>query len=109
MTAIPTPLKMMGAPGSPYTRKMRSLLRYRNIPYRLVYQGSEEHRSLPQPRVSLLPTFYLPNEAGEEVAVTDSPVDDERFHLGGERYYFGGGRSVRGVSWRSTDVGEVGR
>ena len=27
--ALSTPLQMMGAPGSPYTRKMLSVLRYR--------------------------------------------------------------------------------
>ena len=27
--------ELMGAPGSPYTRKMLGLMRYRHIPYRL--------------------------------------------------------------------------
>jgi glutathione S-transferase len=69
---LPTPLVMMGAPGSPYTRKMRSVLRCRRIPYRFVLQHSPEAAGLPAPKVPLLPTFYLPNEAGETVAVTDS-------------------------------------
>jgi glutathione S-transferase len=76
---LPTPLVMMGAPGSPYTRKMRAVLRYRCIPYRFVLQHSPEAAGLPAPKVPLLPTFYLPNEAGETVAVTDSTPLIRRF------------------------------
>ena len=77
--AIPTPLVLRGAPGSPYTRKMRSLLRYRRIPYHLIVQGSREDRDLPAARVPLLPTFFLPDEDGNEVAVTDSTPLIRRF------------------------------
>ncbi|MGH0033652.1 MAG: glutathione S-transferase N-terminal domain-containing protein [Myxococcota bacterium] len=77
MTA--TPLVMMGAPGSPYTRKMRAVLRYRRIPYRMILNFSEEQAARPRPRVPLLPTFYLPDENGEEVAVTDSTPLIRRF------------------------------
>lgn len=73
------PLRMMGAPGSPYTRKMRALLRYRRIPYQLIYQGSPEAQGLPLPRVPLLPTFFLTDENGKEVAVTDSTPLIRRF------------------------------
>ena len=54
------PLLLKGAPGSPYTRKMLAYMRYRHIPYRLMIgdQGDQEGRALPQPKVSLLPTFY---------------------------------------------------
>ncbi|MDG2335672.1 MAG: glutathione S-transferase [Myxococcota bacterium] len=76
---LETPLVMMGAPGSPYTRKMRSLMRYRHIPYRMVLQNSPEAAALPQPKVPLLPTFYLPDAQGQIVATTDSTPLIRRF------------------------------
>ncbi len=66
------PIALAGAPGSPYTRKMLAVLRYRRIPYRYMIAGSPALASLPQAKVPLLPTFYLPDEAGELQAVTDS-------------------------------------
>jgi glutathione S-transferase len=78
--------ELMGAPGSPYTRKMLAVMRFRNIPYRLERQsrmlmGAENHhfKSRAQPKVSLLPTFYFEDEQGEEVAVTDSSPLIRRF------------------------------
>jgi glutathione S-transferase len=65
-------IALMGAPGSPYTRKMLALLRYRRIPYRFLLNGSAAVAAMPQPKVGLLPTFYLPNAAGELEAVVDS-------------------------------------
>lgn len=79
MATTPTPLLLMGAPGSPYTRKMRAVLRYRHIPYQVILQGSARHAELPRPKVELLPTFYLPNDAGETEAVTDSTPLIRRF------------------------------
>jgi glutathione S-transferase len=76
---LKTPLTMMGAPGSPYSRKMRAVLRYRRIPYRFIQQHSKEATKLPPARVPLLPTFFLPNDAGEIVAVTDSTPLIRRF------------------------------
>jgi glutathione S-transferase len=62
---------LSGVPGSPYTRKMLALLRYRRIPYKLIL-GSRDLKGLPQAKVSLLPTFYFPDTAGQLQAVTDS-------------------------------------
>lgn len=65
-------IALKGAPGSPYTRKMLALLRYRQIPYRLIVSATAEDDRLPQPKVQLLPTFYLPDATGELQAVVDS-------------------------------------
>jgi len=78
-TALQTPLTMMGAPGSPYTRKMRGLLRYRRIPYVFIQQNSRQAAALPKAKVPLLPTFYLPDASGEVVATTDSTPLIRRF------------------------------
>ena len=76
---LETPLTMMGAPGSPYTRKMRALMRYRHIAYRMVIQNSPEQQTLPVAKVPLLPTFYLPDAQGQIVPTTDSTPLIRRF------------------------------
>ena len=71
MSASESLVTLSGVPGSPYTRKMLALLRYRRIPYKLIL-GSRDLKGLPQAKVSLLPTFYFPDPAGQLQAVTDS-------------------------------------
>jgi glutathione S-transferase len=80
MTHAPhPPLRLRGAPGSPYTRKMLALLRYRRIPYHFVVRGSREDRGLPEPKVPLLPTFFLPGPDGRLEAAVDSTPLIRRF------------------------------
>jgi len=77
-----TPLRIVGAPGSPYSRKLRALLRYRRIPHAWVQAGSTAARELPRPRVELLPQLVYP---GASEALTDSsPLIRrlEREHVG---------------------------
>ena len=63
--ALPTPLRLKGAPGSPYTRKMLAYMRYRHIPYEFLAGDQLDKLDLPRPKVELLPTFYLPDENGK--------------------------------------------
>lgn len=74
-----TAVQFKGAPGSPYTRKMLALLRYRRIPYRFLIGGQAEALGLPKPKVELLPTFYLPDGQGGIEAVVDSTPLIRRF------------------------------
>lgn len=79
------PILLSGAPGSPYTRKMLAVLRYRGLPYRFLLGGHGGHPDLPRPKVELLPTFYLPGASGALEAVVDStPIIRrlEREHAG---------------------------
>jgi len=65
-------LPVRGSPGSPYTRKMLALLRYRRIPYRYIQGNTEGKHDLPKPKVGLIPVFYFKDEGGELVAEVDS-------------------------------------
>jgi glutathione S-transferase len=65
-------LEMVGAVGSPYSRKLRAVLRYRRIPHAWIHQGSVEAAGLPRPRVQLLPQLILDDGHGNAVARTDT-------------------------------------
>ena len=73
------PIDLMGAPGSPYTRKMLSLMRYREIPFRVHWTTGEVPEGFPKHKVRLLPTYFLPGKDGELEAVTDSTPLIRRF------------------------------
>ena len=70
------PIAIRGAPGSPYTRKMLAVLRYRRIPYRFLVGlwTKDEVDSLPSPKVDLLPTFYFETDDGVEAVVDSTPI-----------------------------------
>jgi len=65
-------ITLKGVPGSPYTRKMLALLRYRRLPYRLLLGDRDVHNGMPAPKVRLLPIFYFEGDNGEMEAVVDS-------------------------------------
>ena len=59
-----TPLTVVGAPGSPYTRKLRAAMRYRQIPHRFVIRNSKSDHDIPDVPVALIPVLVVPGEAG---------------------------------------------
>lgn len=89
------PIKLQGVPGSPYTKKLLAVLRYRNLPYRFIINtplgtdapGNGDGRSrLPLPKVPLMPTVYLNDAAGAIEAVVDTtPIIRRLENLEAER------------------------
>ena len=59
------PFKVLGAPGSPYSRKLRSVLRYRRIPFTWANRNSKQDVNTPSLPVNLLPVMILPGENGD--------------------------------------------
>ncbi|MDE0659707.1 MAG: glutathione S-transferase family protein [Gammaproteobacteria bacterium] len=68
------PIALRGAPGSPYTRKMLAVLRFRRIPYRFLVGLWARDDGLPRPKVDLLPTFYFDSDEGVEAVVDSTPI-----------------------------------
>ena len=81
---IPQPVELIGSPGSPYTRKMVSLLRYRRIPHQTVWADPAtelKRRGIEVPRLVFLPTFIYSDDAGNAVPRSDStPIIRELEH-----------------------------
>ncbi len=73
------PLTIVGAHGSPYSRKMRAALRYRRIPHRWLVRGSKEDRGIPQAPVALIPVLVFPAQGTEpDEAMIDSTFQMRR-------------------------------
>ena len=69
------PVELLGAPGSPYTRKMIALLRYRHIPYRILWGSHvQPPAGYPAPKVKLLPTVYFGEGEAREAMVDSTPI-----------------------------------
>lgn len=67
------PLKIRGALGSPYSLKMRAVMRYRHIPFKWVPQGSKWDDLPPFP---LIPVIAFPDESGNhgDAQMDSSPL-----------------------------------
>ncbi len=81
------PLKLVGGHGSPYSRKMRAVLRYRRIPFRWIHRGSAQDVGIPEVPVALIPVLVFPGAGGaDDEAMVDSTPQIRRLEaLYGER------------------------
>ena len=68
------PITIGGAFSSPYSMKMRAVLRYRRIPFRWVLRGSQWD-DLPEVPVKIIPVLAFPDDDGNhgETMVDSSP------------------------------------
>lgn len=67
-----SPLTIIGNEGSPYSRKMRAVLRYRNIPHRWVVGQGPEYVAPPKVPVEMIPVLVWHDASG---AMVESMVD----------------------------------
>jgi glutathione S-transferase len=74
---MPAPLKLVGGFGSPYSRKMRAVLRYRRIPFRWIMRGSAADVGIPPVPVALIPVIVFPGENG----AADEAMIDSTFQI----------------------------
>lgn len=73
------PLKLVGGYGSPYSRKMRAVLRYRRIEFRWIMRGSAADVGIPPVPVALIPVLVFPGENGApDEAMIDSTFQIKR-------------------------------
>jgi glutathione S-transferase len=87
MTGLP--IVLAGQYGSPYTLKMRGVLRYRHIPFRWTLRGSKWD-DLPDPPIAIIPVIAYPNDDG--IGYRDVTVDSSPQIVRLEREY--AGRSI---------------
>jgi glutathione S-transferase len=73
-----TTIKLIGAPQSPYSRKMRSALRYKRIPFQWVRTGTPEAAGHPKTKIpGMIPVLWLSHENKEQ----DTAMLDSTFQL----------------------------
>lgn len=69
-----TPYKLVGAYASPYSRKMRAVLRYRRLPFRWISRGGRDDVDIPAVPVALIPVLVTP-APGSDTAGATSMID----------------------------------
>lgn len=69
-----TTIKLIGAPQSPYSRKMRSALRYKRIPFQWIRTGTPEAQGHPKTKIpGMIPILWFSEQdPSQDIAMLDS-------------------------------------
>ena len=104
-----TPIKLIGNPASPYTRKMIAYLRYKRIPHHVIWGDVSDvlkPMNIDPPKPILLPVFLLPRD-GKLSAVTDStPLIEEFENSYPYRSVYPEDQSLRFINYVLEDFGD---
>ena len=71
------PVRLVGATASPYTQKMVALLRYRRIPYAVIWGEIAtvcDELGIPAPKPALMPTFFVETDEGTQAVCDSTPI-----------------------------------
>lgn len=74
--------RLIGANGSPYSMKLRAIMRYRRIPHDWVLRTPAEREALKGLKVQLVPVLRLPDTGAFVVDSTPIAFDLEKRHAG---------------------------
>jgi glutathione S-transferase len=74
-------LKLVGGYGSPYSRKMRAVLRYRRIPFRWILRDSAWDVGIPPVPVALIPVLVIPGDGTSPETAGDVAMIDSTFQI----------------------------
>lgn len=108
--SIPNPLRLIGGNGSPYSRKMLAVMRYRRIPYAITWGDPAtvlDQLGIAKPKMVFYPTFLFEDENGKPEAMCDSTPIIERLEAAvGERSVIPDDPALAFINYLLEDFGD---
>ena len=81
----PAPYRLVGSNGSPYSIKLRAILRYRRLPFVWELRTERNRDELADVRPPIIPVLQYPEDGSRHVDTTPIACDLEARHPGSAR------------------------